>query len=171
MNSEQAIARGFARHSGDENRLRQAGVKVIYRADKGEVLGKFKMRKGELLGTIGGLSAFGSAKRDWTRAEELVHSWGAAIVDIETGMRSDRNGAMMFDHALRPRRPSEEYAAMQAKSVEARIGDRMGKRKAAKIWFNQRLSTDEKVDLTGWPISTLYRVFGKSGVPAGRRKK
>jgi hypothetical protein len=172
---EIVIARGFARNSADEKRLRAAGVKTIYRADKGELpgnrQGQFRMRKGELLGVVDGLLAFGGAKRDWTDAETLVHGWGAAIYDVERKQRSDQNGALMFDYANRPRRPSETYKAMQAASVESRTEGRMGKRAAEKIWRNQRLSVKEKVDLTGWPQATLYNTFKKTNVPAGRRKK
>ena len=172
MEAEIAVARGFARNSADERRLKTAGVKTIYRADKGEMPGKFKMRRGELLGVVDGLLAFGTAKRDWTAAEKLVHSWGAVIFDVETKLRSDQNGATMFDYALRPRRPSETYQAMQAASVEKRTKDgRVGKRAAERIWRNQRLSVKEKVDLTGWPQATLYNTFKKTNVPAGRRKK
>jgi hypothetical protein len=168
-----AIARGFARNSADERRLKAAGVKTIYRADKGETLGKFKMRRGELLGVVDGLLAFGTAKRDWTEAEKIVHGWGAAIYDVERHMRSDQHGAKMFDYALRPRRPSETYSAMQAESVAARTRGRMDKRAAGKVWFlpKTKLSIAEKVALTGWPVATLYRTFGKANLPAGARKK
>jgi hypothetical protein len=173
MAVEIVIARGFARNSGDERRLRAAGVtRPIYRADKGELPGQFKMRRGEFLGVVDSFLAFGAAKRDWTAAEKLVHSWGAVIYDVEAKLRSDQNGAMMFDYALRPRRPSETYQAMQAASVEKRTKDgRVGKRAAERIWRNQRLSVKEKVELTGWPQATLYNTFKKTNVPAGRRKK
>lgn len=172
MAAEITVSRGFARNSGDERRLRAAGVtKPIYRADEGELPGQFKMRRGEFLGVVDSFLAFGTAKRDWTAAEKLVHSWGAIIYDVEAKLRSDQNGALMFDYALRPRRESKTYIAMQRKSVEARTEGRMAKRKAKEVWENPRLSVAEKVSLIGWPQATLYSTFGKSNTPAGRRKK
>jgi hypothetical protein len=169
---ENGIARGFARHAKDEKRLRAAGVKTIYRADKGELPGKFKMRKGELLGVVDGLLAFGERRSDWTEAEELVHSWGAAIFDIDSKLRSDLNGAKMFSRALTPPRPSDEYRAMQEAGLKVRIKGRMPEREAIIIWRNPRLSTAEAVALMkGWSQSTAYNHLHERNVPAGRRNK
>src|ERR1700730_13587256 len=90
------IIRGYARDKKDEARLRAAGVKTIYRADKGETPGKFKMRKGETLGVVDGLLAFGNAKSDMVAGVKLVHSWGASVRDAETGLCSRSDGAEMM---------------------------------------------------------------------------
>jgi len=164
------IARGYATSAADEKALKAAGIKTVYRGDKGETPGKFKMRKGELLGVPRGLLTFGPARADWTAAEEIVHSWGAAILDLATGLRSDRNGAKMFGYALNPPRPTETYQAMQAASVEARVGGRMSRRRAEKIWFNDKLKIKEKVELTGIPQATLYNMFGATRVPKANGK-
>ena|ERR1019366_264873 len=165
------ITRGYAANAADEKALKASGVKTIYRGDKGETLGKFKMRKGEALGVPRGYPTFGTARSDWTKAEEMVHSWGAFIVDIPTGLRSDRNGARMFANALSPPRPTETYKAMQAASVEARTEGRMSWRRAEKIWFNGKLKLAEKVELIGIPQATLYNHFGKTTVPKDSGKK
>ena len=61
------IVRGFAKNQREEDALRDYGVTTIYRADRGEVLGKFRMRRGELLGVVN-LRAFGPARRDMVAA-------------------------------------------------------------------------------------------------------
>jgi hypothetical protein len=167
------IARGYARHERDEKRLRAAGVKTIYRSDKGETLGKFKMRDGEYLGVVDGLKAFGEGRRDMVAAVKLVHSWGATVIDAETKLCSRRDGAEMLHLALTPRNLSPEHASlMQAKSARARIKGRMPQREALIIWRNPKLSVAEAIDLmTGWTQSTAYNQLGVRGVPAGRRSK
>src|SRR5882724_9117930 len=139
MSNPQAsgIVRGYARNEKDEKRLRAAGVtKPIYRADKGEVPGKFKMRKGETLGIVDGLRAFGDGKGEMVSAVKLVHSWGASISDAETGLCSRRDGAEMMAKALGPKRPSKDYKEMQAKAARARTKGRMPKRDAQAIWYD-----------------------------------
>jgi hypothetical protein len=80
------ITRGFAKNERDEQKLRDRGITTIYRSDRGETLGKFRMRKGELLGVVN-LRAFGSARKDMVAAVKQVHKWGAVVVDID-GLRS-----------------------------------------------------------------------------------
>jgi hypothetical protein len=166
------ISRGYARGAKDEARLRAAGVKTIYRSDKGEAPGKFKMRKGEYLGVVDGLRAFGEAKGTIIAAVELVHSWGATIIDAETKLCSRRDGAKMMGQALGPNRPSAEFKSMQAASVRERVKGRMPKREALIIWRNPKLSVSEAIELmTKWKQATAYNVLGKRDVPAGRRPK
>lgn len=171
------IAKGFARGLSDEKRLRAAGIiTAIYRADQGQLpgnrQGQFKMRRGELLGVVDGLRAFGEAKRDMVAAEKLIHGWGAAVIDAETGLRSDRNGIEMLALALGPNRPSAEFKSMQAASVCERVKGRMPKREALVIWRNPKLSVSEAIELMPkWTQSTAYKQLGPRGVPAGRRTK
>ena len=166
------ISRGYAASLSDEKRLRALGVKTIYRGDKGETFGKFKMRKGERLGVVNGLLAFGSARREMVAAVKAVHAWGATIVDAETGLRSDKDGVEMMDLALAPRRPSDQYRAMQAAGVRERVKGRMGKREALIIWRNPKLSVKEAIELMHkWSQATAYKQLGKRDVPAGRRPK
>lgn len=166
------ISRAYAGTAADEKRLLKLGVtKPIYRGYKGEFLGRFRLRKGELLGVVRGYRAFGDARKDWIQAETIVHGFGAVIVDLDSGLRSDCNGAKMVSRAINPPRPSEVYQEMQAASVAQRVKGRMKTRQAEKIWFNPKLSIREKVDLTGIPQATLYAMYGKTGVPQGRRRK
>lgn len=165
------IARGYAGTPADEKRLRAFGIKTIYRGFKGETpgdnqkKGQFKMRSGELLAVARGLRAFGDARQDWVAAEELVHSWGAAIYDIDTGLRSDRNGVKMVTLALNPR-PVDDYREMQAESVKVRVKDRMPEAKARKIWFNKRLTIAQKLELMdGWSRNAAYKAFERTTVP------
>lgn len=166
------IHRGYAANAADEKRLRALGVKVpIYRGDKGEVLGKWRMRKGEVLTVVRGYLAFGSARRDWVKAEETIHGMGAVIFDLDSGLRSDRNGAAMVHRAIYPLRPTEEYQRMQALSAAKRVRAHKKTRRDEKIWLSDKLKVREKVELIGIPVASLYRMYGKTGAPQGRRKK
>jgi hypothetical protein len=167
------IAKAYAAHKADEAALRkQYGVTVaIFRGDKGETIDKIRMRAGELLGVPRGLLTFGPNRSDWLKAEMNVSLHGAAILDLSTGLRSDRNGARMFNDAQYPPRPIESYQEAQAASVQARTGYRAAKkRRAEKIWFNSKLSIKEKEALSGVPQSTLYSWFKKTTVPKGSGK-
>lgn len=167
------IVRGYAATKADKERLAAAGVRVIYRAYDGETLDRFKMRKGELLAVVGGLRAFGEARRDMVDAVKRVHATGAAILDLDTNLRSDRDGVEMLHRALSPKGPSAEFAAeMQAKSVRVRVKGRMDKRSALTIWRNPKFSTAEAIELMSkWTQATAYKQLGRRDVPAGRRKK
>lgn len=174
---ENRIAKAFAATQADEKAIRAHGYRgAIYCGYKGELPGKgkrqFKMRRGELLGVVRGYLAFGQARQDWTNAEELIHGWGAAILDLDSDLRSDRNGAKMFSRALNPPRPSEAYKAMQEAGLKVRVKGRMPKREAMIKWRDPRLSTVEALALMPkWTQSTAYKELGPRGVPAGRRNK
>jgi hypothetical protein len=119
------ISRGYARHEKDELRLRAVGIKTIYRGDRGETIDKFKMRRGELLGVINGLRAFGETRRDMVEAVKHIHAASAAIIDVESGNRSDRNGVELLNWALAKFIPTPEQArAMQEASMVARLKGR-----------------------------------------------
>src|ERR1035437_4096653 len=65
--------RAYARNERDEKRLIAAGVpaKRIYREDRGaEQWGNWTMRKGEFLGVVNGLLAFGTNRRAMMAALE-----------------------------------------------------------------------------------------------------
>lgn len=174
------IIRGFARNAADEARLKAAGVAKIYRQDKpAEQWGKWRMRRGEALGVVDGLRAFGTTRGAMMDALRKVHGWKAVIRDAETGERSDVNGAEMLDRGLSKvvaaaRGPDTERArAMQAKSVKARKDDgRMPARQAAYMWKHRPdLSNEEIAEATGWPWRTLHNKFKSRGLPRGRRAK
>lgn len=168
-----AIRRGYARNESDAIRLKAAGIKTIYRGDKGETLGKFRMRPGELLAAVGGLKAFGEAKGAMVAATKLMASWGAAIVDVDTGLRSDRDGAEMMFEATKLRNLSPAAAAtMQAASVKARVNGRMAENQARRIWKDSRYSVAEAIEImVGWSQRAAYTTFGKRDIGAGRHPK
>ena len=166
------IKRGYAGSAVQETRLRELGIKTIYRGHKGETVDRFRMREGELLGVVNGLLAFGEAKRDMVAAVKAIHAKGAVIVDAETGLRSDRDGVEMLSVALAPKRPSDAYRAAQAKGVANRTKGRMPAREAAIIWRDPRFTVKEAIDLMyKWTQATAYKQLGKRFVPAGRRPK
>lgn len=167
------ICRGYARNEADERLLRAANVKTIYRGDKGETLGKFRMRSGEILFVIDGLKAFGDAKSAMVAATKLVNSWGAAIVDVGSGLRSDRDGAEMLFEATKLRNLSPAVAkAMQKASAKTRTNGRMPDNQARRIWKDSRYSVAEAIELMhGWSQRAAYTTFGKRDIGAGRRPK
>jgi hypothetical protein len=171
-------ARGYARNGRDELILIDSGLKAdrIYLEGRGfETLARINMRPGELLATVGGLRALGDSQRDIIEAARRFHDAGAAVLDIETGWRSDQRGAEMLDRALMRLRgervmPEGKAAAMQAKSVKARIGDRMPRRQAAMIWKDPRLTIGEAIaQMPGWSARTAYALLGPRGLPVGPR--
>lgn len=175
------VARGYARHAKDEKRLIAAGVKpsAIYLEGRGaERLERIKMRPGEALGVVDGLRPLGDNRRDIAAAVRLIHSWGAQVVDVETGKRSADDGVDMLDEALARIHgervmPSAKIAKeMQAKSVKARTKGRMGQREALVIWRKPELTVGEALmQMRGWSAGTAYRELGKRGLPSGRRGK
>lgn len=169
----QAIARGYAKNASDETKLRAAGIKTIYRGDKGETLGRFRMRKGELLGVVG-LGAFGASRKAIADAVDRVHAWGAAVVDIERPtLRSDRDGVRMMHIAMTPSRnlSPEAAAEMAAKSMAARTAGRMPKHEARRIWFGPGTVEDKVKRCHGWSQRALYNEFGPTNAGAGRKPK
>jgi len=169
--------RGYARHEKDAARLEATGLtpRQIYRVDKGQTLDRFKMRKGEYLGVVDGLLAFGPGRRAIDKAVKLVHSWGARVLDVETGKDSCNHGVSMLNVALDPPKPSKEYMAELAREkAEKRRKELgvMGVREATIIWRNPKLSVKEAIDLMhGWKPANAYKVLGRRDVPAGRRPK
>lgn len=142
-----------------------------------EALGRIKMREGERLATVGGLRALGDSRHDIVAAVQHFHKMGAIIVDVMTGRRSDQHGVEMLDRALARLKgelvmPEGKAQAMQAKSVRARVGDRMPQRQAMVIWRDPKLTIGEAVKrMTGWSARTAYMRLGKRGLPRGRLGK
>lgn len=173
----QIAARGYARDQKDAKRLEESGLlpRQIYRADKGEALSKFKMRQDEFLGVVDGLLAFGKGRRVIDAAVKLVHSWGATVLDVETGRNSRASGVQMMNEALDPPKPSPEYMAELARQRAAtrrKEQGMMAEREALIIWRNPKFSVAEAIDLMhGWRPANAYKVLGKRDVTAGRRPK
>jgi hypothetical protein len=158
------ITRGYARTEHDALRLQAKGVpeSAIYRADKGQRLDRFRLRKGEYLGVVDGLCAFGEGKKTIGDAVKLIHSWGAIIIDAETEMESRQDGVEMFRIALGPKIGKLRARELQALAAQARKDDgRMPKRQALAIWRDPRYKTiQEALFVMGWPQATAYAVLG-----------
>jgi len=154
------VARGYARDESDSKRLKAAGVKTIYRADRGETLDRFRMRNGEFLGVVDGLRAFGG-RREIGKAVKLIHSWGCTVIDAETGLQSRQDGVEMMRQAIAPKLKPGRAEELQILSAKSRTDDgRLSKRKAEMIWRNRGYTVEETVELSGWPQATAYHVFG-----------
>lgn len=167
--------RGYAPDKKALARLMAAGLPKtkVYEADKGETWDKFTMRQGEYLGVVDGFRAFGG-KRDMLKAVKRFHDNGATILDVETGQDSRAHGPAMHDDATKPRNPSSEYQRLtRDERADARRlkNEQMTKLQAHAVWFNPRLTTAEKEAITKWSRAALYKVFGPTGVPAGRPPK
>ena len=151
-----------------------APERAIYRGWKGEIPGKFKMRRGEVLGVVDGYSAFGNGKRAITKAVDAIHADGATVLDVETGRDSRTHGHILFDEATKPRGRSPEYRKMMAEGradAYRKKHGQMAKANAFVIWRKAGMSVDEKAEVTGWSRASLYKAFKKTGAPAGRPPK
>lgn len=169
-------ARGYAPNKKAVDRLMAAGLLrgQIYEAEKGETWDKISMRSGESLGVVDGLRAFGLGKRTITKAVDRFHGQGATILDVETGKNSRTNGHVMFDVATGPRRLTDQDKEIMAEERASKFRKKHGmasKAEAHKIWHTIGPSVDAKVAATGWSKGALYKAFGKTGSPAGRRPK
>ena len=167
-------ARWYAQDEKALKRLTALGVpkgKIYLGYTKAEHWSRIIMRKGEHLGIVGGLRAFGGL-RDIPKAVARFHDQGATVVDVETSLDTRTHGVAMRDDATKPQRQSQEYdwlLAEERADARRKKSGKMLKREAYIVWRNPKLSIAEKADLTGWPPSTLNAVFGPSGAPAGRR--
>lgn len=169
------IVRGYARDEKDHDRLRAAGVRTVYRADKGETFERFKLRSGEGLGVVDGLLTLGENRQAITKAIAVIHGWGAVLIDAETGKNSRDHAFEMMSDALDPAKPSAEYMRiLQKKSAEKRRRNRtprMSEREALPVWRNPKLTVKEALAIIAWPQATAYHILGKRFVVAGRRPK
>ena len=147
----------------------------LYRGDKGQIPGKFKMRPGEFLGVVDGYRAFGGGIRAITKAVDLIHKNGATVLDVETGQDSRTHGHILASEATSPRRQSAEYKRKMAdEKAEKRLESKSGmtKHEIEIEWKKPGImSADERAKYLRIPRATLYAKFGPSGAAAGRRPK
>lgn len=169
--------RAYARNTREEAILVQSGMTpgAIYLEGRhGETLGRIRMRAGELLATVGGLRPLGGNRRDIVAAVTGLHAMGAAVLDIASGQRSDRDGVVMLDAALRAIRgesvmPPGKAQDMAHRSARARTAGRMPKREALAIWRDARLTIGQAIErMPGWSARTAYNLLGPRGLPTGR---
>ena len=77
------------------------------------------MRPGETLAVVDGLRSMGESRRDIAAYVAEIHSWGAVLVDAETGKRSDRDGVEMMAEALARHLDGDSVQARHQIGVEA----------------------------------------------------
>ena len=168
------VTRGFAVDRAAAARLKAAGVRSIYCAADGELPGKkFQLRAGETLSVVDGLRTFGKTRREMMAAVKMVHSWGAHIVDVDSGENSRDHWVDMLERALTFRSlPIDKAKAMAALSRAVRRERRWHEDRAARAWFNLVKYPDADVfyEATGWAPSTAYKEFGPR-VTVRRRQK
>jgi len=171
---------GYARNEREEAILTDFGLNPdrVYLEGRGaEALGRIRMRSGEVLATVGGLRALGDSRQAIMAELARIHESGAVVFDVATSRRSDQNGAEMLDAALRRLRgesvmPPGKAEAMQAKSLKARIGNRMPARQAMTFWRDPNLTIGEALQrMPGWTSRSAYNHLGKRGLPVGPRGK
>lgn len=156
-------ARGFARDERDEKRLRDAGVKTVYRANKGETLDKVNMRQGEFLNVVDGLKALAGHRAIIAKEVARLHKMGATVIDAETGLESRTDGVEMLRRAMAPKGiPKEQAQEFQRQSVKTRLADgRMEPKRAERMWHDRRYNLAEFEEFTGWPRATCYVKWGR----------
>lgn len=189
MASDTNIQAGFVRpyrgRSANEQEavLEAAGVKPIYSTVRGETLenvfGRLR-RRGELIATAGGLRVLADTRREIVAAEAKIRSSGLAVINLDTGERSDLDGVSMLDQAVKlvhgeARVPDLEKARTNGRKGGERKGQsalsrRMPKRSARRFWGDPLLTGAQALEqMTGWTKETAYRHLGPRDTPAGRK--
>lgn len=172
------VHRAFARNSRDEARIIATGRVAkghIYREDRNkEQWGNWRMRKGERLGVVNGLLAFGTSRKAMMQALDVAEVGGFVIVDLETDFRSDKHAVKLLDlglakhHGERSMKPGQAES-MNGASIEARTKGRMPSRSALVHWRNPSLTAKQAIRLMrGWTRPTAYNLLGNRGLPSGR---
>lgn len=171
-------ARWYAPDEKAQKRMLALGVpksKIYTGWTKTECWGRVTMRKGEMLGVLDGLQAFGKTERPVKQAVAHFHGQGATIIDIETGKDSRTHGITMLDEITKPPKPSAEYLAKMKEERREAWRQRHGvmpKAQAYAIWRHPVMSVHEKLKLMdGWTKDMAYQAFKETGRPAGRRPK
>ena len=186
------MLRGYTRHlknyatSTQERRLRDAGVKIIYRDDLPDAISS--LRKGDML-AVTGLFVLGTNRPAIVGVLDRIHAIGAAVYDVVTGW--DTNGhkaAALLSNAVAalankergPDRATAQEAGRKGALSDKRRARKMPMSEAEQYWHDKRLTNDEAMaQVNGhpdysrtWSYSTLYRHLGPRGtVPGPRNSK
>ena len=166
----------YAQNDATRKKLEAMGWprKKIYEAKEGETWDKITLYKGEWLGILGGLKAFGG-KVKIKSALARFEKQDAVVVDLETGQNSRDNKIDMFEAATGPRRMSAEFKRKMADERAAARRESaagMSDREIEIEWKKPGImSADERAAFLNIPRATLYKEFGESGAKAGRRPK
>ena len=180
--SEQAQRKAILEHTG----LAEGSPDtVFYRVGRGaeDFTAAAKRARGGAVETAWGLRPLGSSRgaiaMALKAAREEVKA-GFHVLDVVTGLRSDRDGVEMLDTALSRihgessmGNRARELGALGGKSRATKIRlTRIPRDDAERIWLTA--ATDRQAAEMcgrGWSKSTLTREFGKSPRKPGRRPK
>lgn len=166
----------YAQNDATRKKLEALGWprKKIYEAKDGETWDKITLYKGEHLGILGGLKAFGgkvAIKKALARFEKQE----AVVVDLETHLNSKDHKIDMFEDATGPRRMSAEFKRKMANTAAAKRRESAAGMLDSEIKIEWKkpgiMSADERAAFLNIPRSTLYKEFGVSGAASGRRPK
>lgn len=139
------------------------------------------IRPGEVLELAGGLRALATGRADIVAELDIVIAAGKVVIDTQTGLRSDRDGAKMVHLAL-AKVNSEKQAkgpinasVNGTKGAHIRAENEKEKRapisQATKVWMKKdgRTNAEKLADpgMRGWTQGTVYRHIGKSDRPCG----
>lgn len=142
-------------------------------------LSAIRMRRGETLGVAGGLRVLGTNRKDIVAAVGKLHAASAAILDVMTGERSDKDGVAMLDRALAKIHGEKTIKTKANARAMGAIGGkakgraakrlRMAQGEARSYWFDKsiRTNTEALAMMRGWTPITAWRKFGPSGRPPG----
>jgi len=161
--------------------LEQAGVRKIIEDNGKDFTLKeaLNMLRGdEVLETVGGFRPFGPGRYTITGQLEILRTSGKVVMDYLSGLRSDRDGAMMLSMALAKAHrerlmPTHADASRRGRNgAKVRWADkeRMPIDQAKAIWLNtKKHRTNAKAlrHMPGWTESEAYRHLGAPGRPAG----
>jgi hypothetical protein len=172
------VHRAYARNSRDEARLIATGRVTkadIYREDRGaEQWSNWTMRKGERLGCVNGLLAFGTKRTVMMAALAKAEAGGFIIIDLEENLQSNKHAAKLLDLGLRRRHGEASMKPGQAESMQelstaAKTKGRLPKRQAMIKWRKADLTAKQALRLMpGWTRATAYDQLGKRHVLPGR---
>ena len=192
---EKLVLTGFARTQGKFTAEHQKKILLAFGVSEGRIVvyneengfdlqyALDMIRSPEVLHTVGGFRPLGPGRYTITGEIQKLYlpaNVGKVIVDCQTGMRSDRDGALMLSAAL-AKAHYEKLAPNHADSVKrGRNGarkqwqevrdNRMPEDEARAIWKDQKLRKKKKLQkMYGWTETTAYRILGETGRPPGRR--
>jgi hypothetical protein len=136
------------------------------------------LRGDEVLETVDGFRPLGPGRYTITGELEILSKSGRVIMDCKTGLRSDRDGALMLSRALAkelnkrlgPSRADAQKRGRKGAAARWADKDRMPPDEARAIWKDTKIPKKKKLKLMwGWSESTAYRYFEETGLPPGRR--
>jgi len=184
--SEQTQRRVIKEHTGLEEGANNTRWYIPQPGKNAEDLtAAAKRARGGAVETAFGLRPLGNSRAAIVAALKKAREETAEpfhVLDVTTGLRSDRDGVEMLDAAM-SRIHGESSMGNRAKELGALGGAsrasklhlaRMPRDDAERIWRDLGVSNDRQAATVcgrGWSVSTLTREFGSSGRRRGRKSK